>query len=135
MPCYEFNFNEKPNWIGRILGIGAFLVIFCGIFYLNFHGIQKVISEGEMTGVITRISHKGILYKTWEGELNIGSISTDKGGIVTPDKWYFSIENENIIPLLKEKASKGERVTLIYKRLFIASVKQGETNYLIMAIK
>lgn len=63
-------------------------------------------SDGERTGVITKFSHKGMLIKTWEGELNMGGF--DQGGVATI--WAFSVDDPVIVE--KNPTSATRRWTL-----------------------
>jgi prepilin-type N-terminal cleavage/methylation domain-containing protein len=95
-------------------------------------GIPSEYSSGERTGVLNKISKKGFFWKTWEGELNIGGMSSDAGGIVVPNVWSFSIDNDAIAQQLL--VVTGKRCTLKYKELYKTSYSQGETDYLIQEV-
>ena len=100
-------------------------------------------SNGDRTGVVRKLSEKGIAFKTWEGELlqSGPSISpTDAtqtnnqmlGGTI----WLFSVEksNEAVIKALKEAEAKGSRVTLHYNQFLKQVDWRGETTYFITSV-
>lgn len=95
--------------IAVIIGI----VIFGKIF-----GIMPDYSAGEKSGYITSFTHKGIMIKTYEGEMNMGGMrkETDAEGKIhiVPNTFKFTVTDESLINDLKHKTEEGEFVTLNY---------------------
>ncbi len=90
--------------------------------------------EGYKSGVVTSFSQKGIYWKTWEGELNLGGAS---GYDVIPNTWRFSLDeeelrNEDKVELRKQltEAQKlGKRVRLHYiGEVLVAPWRAGTTK-------
>jgi hypothetical protein len=98
-------------------------------------GIPIEYSSGERTGVVVKLSQKGYIWKTWEGEMNLGGMSADAGGVAVPKIWKFSVVDSSIVTQLQEKATKGLRTTIVYKELVKTSFSQGETDYLATGVK
>lgn len=92
-------------------------------------------SSGERTGVVVKMSRKGIFWKTWEGEMNIGSMSTYGNGMAVPMVFEFSVKNEEVVEKLKEVSSSGKRTTVLYSQALSRSIRDGETTYLIEGVK
>jgi hypothetical protein len=92
-------------------------------------------SNGERIGLVTQFSHRGMMWKTWEGHLNI-----TQTGMNSADGFDFSIdrdnENKKHIQLLDSAASFGWKVKLIYHQTFGLNwfSNRGETNYFIDSI-
>ena len=86
-------------------------------------------SSGERAGYIQKFSHKGILCKTWEGEMALVSMP----GTVA-EKFYFTVRDEQIAKQINE--SIGKRVALSYEQhIGVPSSCFGETQYFIGAIR
>jgi hypothetical protein len=82
-------------------------------------------SQGERAGYIQKLSRKGWLCKTWEGEI---AMVTMPGAI--PDRFEFSVRDEAIAT--KINAMAGQRVVLIYEQhKFVPSNCFGETEYFV----
>jgi hypothetical protein len=82
-------------------------------------------SEGERAGYIQKLSRKGWLCKTWEGEI---AMVTMPGAI--PDRFEFSVRNEAVAT--KINAMAGQRVVLTYEQhKFVPSNCFGETEYFV----
>ncbi len=92
-------------------------------------------SNGERIGLVTQFSKRGIIWKSWEGHLNI-----TQTGMNSADGFDFSIdndkENENTIKLLDSAASVGWKVKLIYHASFGYNwfTNRGETNHFIDSV-
>lgn len=92
-------------------------------------------SNGERIGLVTQFSKRGMLWKSWEGHLNI-----TQTGMNSADGFDFSIdndkENERTINLLDSAASIGWKVKLIYHQSFGFNwfSNRGETNHFIDSV-
>ena len=91
-------------------------------------------SEGTRSGQLIKVSKKGFVFKTNEGELNMGGLSvgsTNDG--LEGNLWQFSILDEKVLKQLE--AFEGKRVKLSYKERFKSMPWQGDTNYFIVAVE
>ena len=96
----------------------------------KFVGISTTYSEGERTGVLVKLSKNGYIWKTWEGEMNLGGMSVDGGGVAVPISWRFSVADDAIAKQGMALATGAERVTVKYKEVWKAAFWQGETDYI-----
>jgi hypothetical protein len=86
-------------------------------------------SEGERAGYVQKLSNKGWLCKTWEGEI---AMVTMPGAI--PEKFQFTVRDTALANRINELA--GRRVVLSYQQhKFIPSSCFGETEYFVTAIR
>ena len=86
-------------------------------------------SDGERAGYVQKLSRKGWLCKTWEGEI---AMVTMPGAI--PEKFEFSVRDEAVAQKINQLA--GKRVVLNYKQYkFIPSSCFGETEYFIDGVR
>jgi hypothetical protein len=86
-------------------------------------------SEGERAGFMQKLSHKGWLCKTWEGELSLVALPG-----AAPEKFYFSVRDEAVAGQLN--AIVGNRVALTYEQhRALPSSCFGETEYFVTAVK
>lgn len=88
-------------------------------------------SDGERSGVVTKFSRKGMLLKTWEGELNMGGFDT--GGVATT--WEFSVDDPEIVEELQQAQRAGGRWTLAYRQQLWAQSWKGGTSYFITDVQ
>jgi hypothetical protein len=80
-------------------------------------------SEGERAGYLQKLSRKGWLCKTWEGEILLSSMP---GAI--PERFAFTVRDESVVRQLQ--AAMGQRVQLTYEQhVGIPTTCFGETSY------
>lgn len=114
---------------------GILAVVFVVPVATKIVGWDSEYSSGERTGVVTKISKKGFIFKTWEGEMNLGGIGTDGGGSAVPNLWRFSVTDESVVKQVTAAAATGGKTTLTYTELYKTTFKQGETDYLILSVR
>lgn len=110
----------------KILIVIVILVI--GIFALLYFGIYE---NGVMAGKVLRITEKGIVFKTFEGKLNLETFGALKGASPIAESFDFSVESseKDVIEALQQVALSGERVNLHFKKRYIQVPWRGETKY------
>ena len=93
-------------------------------------------SNGERIGVITQFSETGLIWKSWEGHLNV-----TQTGMNSSVPFDFSIDNDSpdqkVINTLDSAAQYGWKVKLVYhetagKNMFS---NRGETNHFINKVE
>jgi len=86
-------------------------------------------SSGERAGFLQKVSHKGWICKTWEGELSLVAMPG-----AAPEKFLFTVRNEAIAQ--KVSATAGKRVTLNYEQhKGLPSSCFGDTDYFVVDVK
>ena len=86
-------------------------------------------STGERVGYVQKLSKKGWVCKTWEGEMALVSMP----GTVA-EKFYFTVRDEKVVE--KINATVGARVALDYEQhVGIPSSCFGDTQYFIHAVR
>ena len=104
------------------------LVVFIGFLAILYWGTYE---KGEMAGKIIRISQKGVIFKTYEGKLNLETFGALKGTSPIAESFDFSVERgeKKLIKELEEVALTGERVNLHYKKRFMSFFWRGNSKY------
>ncbi len=86
-------------------------------------------AEGERTGYVQKLSKKGWLCKTWEGEI---VLVTMPGAI--PEKFEFTVREEAVVEMINAEA--GKRVVLHYRQhKFIPTSCFGDTEYFVDRVR
>lgn len=122
------------EWVIIVLII-SILALASSAVWSKFVGINTAYSEGERTGVVTKLSKKGYFWKTWEGEMNLGGMSDNGGGTAVPNVWKFSVTDEAVVQQMLPATTGAKRVTLKYTEVWKSSFAQGETDYLITGMR
>lgn len=96
-----------------------------------------VYDEGVRAGTVLRVSKKGMLFKTYEGQLNLETFGALKGVNPIMEAFDFSVESdeEAVIKELEAVALTGERVNLHYIRRYKTFPWRGDTKYFITKVE
>jgi len=108
-----------------------FLLISIVIFGSVLWVCSWTYSEGTRSGNLIKVSHKGVLFKTFEGDLNLGGVSMIGG--LEGNIWSFTILDDKLISRIKDY--EGKRVKVFYKERYKIMPWQGDTNYIVVNIE
>ncbi len=97
-----------------------YMAYFAFVYFVPF-------SEGTRTGELIKFSKKGVLNKTWEGELS--------QGISGAQIFQFSVLDENIEVIQKLQKNEGNYVRLKYVERYATFLFWGDTKYFIEDIE
>ena len=85
-------------------------------------------SEGERAGWVQKLSKKGWICKTWEGELALVSLPG-----TTPEKFLFTIRDDAVAQRVTQVM--GKRVTLHYEeKVGLPTSCFGETRHFVKSV-
>ena len=128
---YESGVKKTKSFFRKAI-IGSFiLLILAGIGYLLW--ANYTYSEGTRTGYLMKISKKGYVFKTYEGQLNLGGFQESDNTSVVGNTWNFSLKDNDLAPKLEKL--QGKKVMLRYKEINEAMPWQGETNYYVYDVE
>lgn len=106
----------------RILGLISVIILLIFIGYFAFLYYVPY-SEGIRSGELIKLSHKGMLVKTWEGELS--------QGISGAQIFSFSVLDKDKKVIEDLKTLQGNYVKLTYVERYKTFFWWGETRYFI----
>lgn len=105
------------------------LVLLCVLAALFFWAaLSWSYSSGERAGWVQKLSNKGWVCKTWEGEL---AMVTMPGAI--PEKFVFSVRSDEVAAQINK--SLGKRVALVYQQhIGVPTGCFGDTSYYVTGV-
>jgi hypothetical protein len=106
------------------------LVIGAIVFSFLYLGVYE---RGIMAGKVLRVTQKGVIFKTYEGKLNLETFGALKGTSPIAESFDFSVESDrqDVIRELEQVALSGERVNLHFIKRYTAFSWRGDTRYFI----
>ncbi len=110
----------------KIIGVivtGIFLVL--ALYYAFIYFVPY--SEGVRSGELIKISNKGVLVKTWEGEIS--------QGISGAQIFAFSVLDKDAEVIEKLQEYQGRYVKLHYMERFGTFFWLGDTKYFITKVE
>jgi hypothetical protein len=108
-----------------VLALVAVVLLIAGYFWLV---LTWSYSTGERAGWIQKLSKKGWVCKTWEGELAMVSMPG-----TTPEKFYFTVRDDAVAQRINQVM--GKRVTLHYEeKVGLPTSCFGETRHFVSRV-
>ena len=107
------------------------VILFC-LAYFAFANFTY--SEGSRSGMLLKFSNKGYVFKTWEGELNLGGMTQAEGTMLN-NIWNFSVRGSEAETIGNLQKYEGKRIRLSYKEKMRHFPWQGETNYFVYKVE
>jgi hypothetical protein len=128
-PSKWITFKKKAKRILLYASIVILLIISFSIYWKYFF----TYSDGYRAGLLQKFSRKGNVFKTFEGELILSSISTNKNVPIASEKFFFSVTNEKLAGLMD--TIQGQMVIIHYKQKNGTLMWRGESTYLVDSVK
>lgn len=110
--------------------IGFFIIIFLGVFF--YWKYFYTYSEGYRAGLLQKFSRKGTIFKTYEGELILSSVTGRSDVVIASEKFYFSVKDEDLAGRLD--TLQGRNVILHYAQKNAALIWRGDTPYYVDSV-
>lgn len=119
------------------MGCGKYIALFLVVFLLVGGTIfwwkyYYTYSDGSRSGMLQKLSHKGNLFKTYEGELVLSSVASTANVALASEKFYFSVASDSIAK--KMMLSEGKRVRLHYEQKKGTLPWRGDSEYIVDAV-
>jgi hypothetical protein len=112
----------------KLLSISV-VVLLAGLAGYTWLTLHWSYSTGERSGYVQKLSHKGFVCKTWEGEMVMVSMP----GTLS-EKFLFTIPNAAVAE--RVNASVGKRVALQYEQhKWVPSSCFGDTEYFVTDLR
>jgi hypothetical protein len=113
---------------GLVLLLIPVIVVMFALAY-GFFVWKWSYSEGERAGFVQKLSKKGFVCKTYEGELTMVALPG-----AAPEKFLFTVWNDGVAEEINKLV--GKRVALYYEeKVGLPSSCFGDTRYYITKVK
>ncbi len=116
---------RKPLLIVSAVIIGLLALFLAFAHMANY-------SDGYRAGTIVKMSHKGWLFKTYEGQLQTGSVQSGAATV-----WEFSVapSNKEVLAQIETAVDKGHRVKLYYAEKIVRLPWRGDTRHFVYKVE
>lgn len=108
-------------WLIAIIIIVLTIYIFLNVTYTY--------SEGNRAGRLIKFSYRGYIFKTYEGELNLGGINATNGGVLINNMWAFSVIDKVVADSLSKL--EGKDISVHYMEKISTLPWRGDTKYIV----
>jgi len=112
------------------------IIIVLGLGVLSFL-YWATYENGVMAGKVIRVSEQGVLFKTFEGKLNLETFGALRGTSPIAESFDFSVESgqDDVIKALQEVSLSGERVNLYYNKRYMRFPWRGQTKTFVTKVE
>jgi hypothetical protein len=116
----------------KFIGIFSLVIILAlsGFVYWKYFFTY---SAGYRSGLLQKFSHKGTIFKTYEGEMILSSIRSNANVPIASEKFLFSVSNEQIAKQME--LMQGQMVTVHYLNKNGTLPWRGDTPYIVDSVK
>ncbi len=109
-----------------------FIVIILVIVFVYFkYGFTY--SKGYRSGLLQKFSEKGVIFKTYEGELILSSVESNSNVAIASEKFLFSVDDKEVATKMEQ--NQGKRVVLHYRQKNGTLPWRGESSYIVDSIR
>lgn len=110
----------------KVIALIIFVILIASSAYYAFVYYSHF-SVGFRAGELIKISHKGVIFKTWEGEIS--------QGVSESQRFVFSVEEKEVQVIKQLKNLQGKQVNLTYIERYNTFPWLGDTKYFITEVE
>jgi hypothetical protein len=130
--------SKETKWSGILKKIkriaywllAIIIIISCFTIYWKYY---YTYSNGYRAGLLQKFSHKGNIFKTFEGEMILSSVSSNMNVALASEKFFFSVTDEKLAQRLD--TIQGQMVIVHYVQKNGVLFWRGESDYLVDSVK
>jgi len=118
----------------KLLALLVIVAVLAGAGWIAFGADY---SEGYRVGQIIKLSHKGYIFKTWEGTLDFGYLQQDPSGGVATRLWDFSVHDsdERVRSDIDAAIAANAKVKLYYREKYVQWSWLGDTRHFVYKVE
>jgi hypothetical protein len=108
----------------------VFVIFGCSEIYWKYF---YTYSEGYRAGLLQKFSHKGAFFKTYEGEIILSSVSSNRDVAIASEKFLFTVTNKSMVRQFD--TLQGQSVIVHYRQKNASLFWRGDSPYLVDSVK
>ncbi|MCU7547923.1 hypothetical protein OCK74_02300 [Chitinophagaceae bacterium LB-8] len=132
MESSELTVKRRKSKFGKYLTM-LFIFIILGLGIYIYWNYFYTYSSGNRFGLLQKFSHKGNIFKTYEGEMILSSVRGYNNVPIASEKFFFSVQEKNVADQLMNM--QGRYVTVHYLEKNGTLPWRGETKYIVDSVK
>ena len=115
----------------KLFGVGVLLIIIligCWFVFGSY-------SSGYRAGRIMKLLNKGFVFKTYEGQLDIGGLENVGTDGAATTVWSFSVKDNEVVENINNAVDEGATVKLHYREKYYKLFFYGDTKYFVYKVE
>ena len=115
------------------IGYWSLLVIIVLIIVFGYFKYGFTYSKGYRAGLLQKFSEKGVIFKTYEGEMILSSVQSNANVALASEKFFFSVNDDAVARQMEQ--NQGKNVVVHYREKNGALPWIGESNYIVDSVR
>jgi hypothetical protein len=133
----ELNPTKPSRWTGvvkKTKKIFKWTIYLLAVLLVSFVYLKYFFtySEGYRAGLLQKFSNKGVIFKTYEGELILSSVSSSANVALASEKFQFSVLKKDVSPMFD--TLQGRNVIVHYREKKGTVPWRGDSRYIVDSI-
>ena len=122
------------NFLKSIRKIFLFVILFFILFVAGFTYWKYYFtySDGSRAGLLQKLSRKGTIFKTYEGEMILSSVQSNNNVPLASEKFLFSVNDKRVADQLN--GMQGEFIVVYYHEMNGTLPWRGESAYIVDSV-
>lgn len=127
-PAAEKPLPKSPGGFKKFVRWFIFILVIV-LLVFGYWKYYYTYSDGYRSGLLQKLSHKGNIFKTYEGELVQRSIVSTNNVGISSEKFYFSVTSDSVARNMQH--FEGKNVKLHYKEKNGTLPWRGDSRYIV----
>ncbi len=115
------------------IGYWSLLIVIVILAVFSYLKYEYTYSKGYRAGLLQKFSEKGMIFKTYEGEMVLSSVQSDANVAIASEKFLFSVSDETVAKSMEQ--IQGRRVVVHYMEKNGALPWRGDSNYIVDSVR
>lgn len=122
------------NFFKSVRKIFLFVILFFILFVAGFTYWKYYFtySDGSRAGLLQKLSRKGTIFKTYEGEMILSSVQSNNNVPLASEKFLFSVSDKRVADQLN--SMQGEFIVVYYHEMNGTLPWRGESAYIVDSV-
>jgi len=116
----------------KILRWLLILIVVVGTIFIYWKYFYTY-SSGYRAGTLQKFSSKGTIFKTYEGEMILSSVSSTRDVALASEKFFFTLTNKSLIRQFD--TLQGDMVIVHYRQKNGTIFWRGDSEYLVDSVR
>ncbi len=111
----------------------SLLIVIVIIVVFSYFKYEFTYSKGYRAGLLQKFSEKGLVFKTYEGEMVLSSVQSDANVAIASEKFLFSVSDETVAKSMEQ--IQGRHVVVHYMEKNGALPWRGDSRYVVDSVR
>ncbi len=109
-----------------------FILVIILVVFIYFKYVFDY-SKGYRAGLLQKFSEKGIVFKTYEGEMILSSVQSNTNVAIASEKFLFSVSRDEVARQMEQ--IQGKNVVVHYREKKGVLPWVGESRYIVDSVR